>query len=107
MTLMVSETYVNESKGYQIGDSGLYEPYTEKIGRLFLEIQREYGRCTGKVYIDTANGVKAIGWCFEKRMRYEDARGNDPERDYYLRAVWVTLHDAPDTVTREHHYHTI
>jgi hypothetical protein len=40
-------------------------------------------------------------------MRYEDARGNDPERDYYLRSVWVTLHDAPDTVTREHHYHAI
>ena len=103
--LHIQETFINKTKDAQFGESDIYEAFTDDVGRLFRDMQREYGRCVSKVYIDTADGVKATGWVFEKRMRYEDARGNDPERDFYTREVWVTLHDAPDTVTREHHYH--
>jgi hypothetical protein len=107
MALMISETYFNASKGYQFGETDPYEPYTDDIGRLFREMQREYGRCKSSIYVDTPTGTQRIGWAFSKRMRYEDARGNDPERDYDTREVWVTLHDAPDTVTRQVHYHAI
>lgn len=97
--LRVSETFVNRTEGYSNGDSGQYEPYTDDIGRLFRDYQREYGRCTSKVYIDTPTGPKAIGWVFEKRVKYDDCN------EYFMQEVWVTLYNKPDTVTRKRHYH--
>ncbi len=84
---------------YIIGDSGLYEPYTNNIGDLFLSLQREYGRCTSKVYIDTSEGVKAIGWTFQKRQKYTDCNKT------YLQETWITLHEEKPTVKTAHHYH--
>lgn len=89
--LHIQETFVNETAGYRFGETEPYEPFTDDLGKLFRNLQAEYGRCTGKVYTDSKDGVKAIGWVFEKRMKYEDARTNKPE-DYYLCSVWVTLH---------------
>jgi hypothetical protein len=60
---------------------------------------REYGRCTGRVYIDGADGKGLpIGWVFIKRKEYDDCK------ETFLQETWVTLHTAPDTVTREPHY---
>lgn len=107
--LWIQESFVNATEGYTFGDNPGYETYTDNVGRLFRDMQREYGRCTSKVYRDTENGVQQIGWVFQKRLRYEDARrdwnGRYSEKDYYIREVWVTVHDAPDTVTREPHFH--
>lgn len=70
------------------------------IGDIFRMFQREYGRCVSKVYIDTEDGVKAIGWVFQKREKYEDSDKT------YIREVWITLLDKYETrVERE--YHTI
>lgn len=94
--MKMQETYINQTRGCSYGATDWYEPYTDNVGKLFRSLQREYGRCSGKVYIDTKTGTKAIGWVFEKRQMYDDARGNDPERDYYIREVWVSL--AQDVV---------
>ena len=83
---------------YMLGDSGFYEPYTDNIGDLFLSMQREYGRCTSKVYIDTDDGVKAIGWTFQKKQKYTDCN------KYYLQETWVTLHKEKPTVTTSYDY---
>ncbi len=91
--MLVTETFVNRTKGYQFGESDPYEPYTDNVGRLFRDFQREYGRCEGRVYIDTPAGVQSIGWIFAKRMRYEDAQRGDPDA-YYTREVWVSLLDT-------------
>ena len=115
--MLVSETFINATEGYQFGDSEPYEPYTDDVGRLFREMQKEYGRCVSSVYVDEPSGtkladtgqpsgkVKRIGWVFQKRMEYEGYRGHG-ER-FYTREVWVMLHDAPDTVTRKRHYHVL
>lgn len=99
--LYVQESGVNVSEGHRMGDSGVYEAFTDHPGTLYRECVREHGRCIGRVYIDTDDGSKAIGWVFLKRDRYEDT--GEP----FLRETWVTLHDAPDTVARTHHYHYI
>lgn len=88
--MKVSEVYINATRGYRFGESEPYEPYTDNIGKLFLSYQREFGRCTSKVYVDTDHGPKAIGWVFVKKMRYEDARSKN---DTYVREVWVTVHE--------------
>lgn len=105
--LYVSEVFINGTKGYQFGESGIYEAYTDDIGKLFRSMQKEYGRCIGKVYIDTKDEkAHTIGWVFSKRMKYEDARDNSPD-SFYTREVWVTLHEKPDTITRTRHFRYI
>ncbi len=97
--MLISESYINETEGYQIGDTEPYEPFTDDVGELFRHCQREFGRCRSKVYVDTDDGSRAIGWVFEKLDAYEDAGG------HYLRHVWVTLHTKEPTRTVERHYH--
>ena len=99
--LYVQETYVNETKGYRCGESEVYETFTDKPGRLFRDMQREYGRCVSSMYIDGEDGnAQRIGWVFRKRMEYEDYRGHG-ER-YYVREVWVSVHERkPEVEVRE------
>lgn len=101
--MYISETYTNETKGYQFGESGVFEAWTDDKGKLFKGLQREYGRCISKVHIDTVKGVRTIGWVFEKRMKYDDERSNTPE-DYYVRHVWVTLHEKKPEKHTTYHY---
>lgn len=102
MTLLIREVFVNETRGCRFGAEEWYEPYTDDRGRLFRTMQREYGRCVStKMYIDTkTQEIKPVGWVFQKRMRYEDARrdpdtGRYKDSDYYVREVWVELRDTP------------
>ena len=96
--LYVSESYVNATENSLFGDSEVYETSYDTPGDLYRAMQREYGRCTSKVYIDAEGGPKQVGWVFQSRQRYEDAP------DTYLREVWVTVHEAPPTKTTEYHY---
>lgn len=96
--MLVEENYVNQTEGYRIGNSGLYEPFTDKIGLLFRAYQRQFGKCISKVYIDN-NGAKAIGWVFQKTVKYDDVN------EYYLQETWVTLHEFEPVVTKAYHYH--
>lgn len=96
--LWVKETFVNASKGCQFGDSDVYETCHETMGSLYRAMVKEYGRCTSKVYIDTEEGSKHIGWVFISRCKYEDSK------DTYLREVWASVHTGPPTRTMEYHY---
>lgn len=102
--LYAQETYINRTLDRMIGESDVTETFTDNPGELYRCLMAEYGRCTGKVYVDSADGPRAIGWVFVKRMVYEDSRNGET----YLREVWVTLHDSPDTTpARISHYHTL
>lgn len=98
MGIFCQETYLNRTENHGIGESDVYETFAETPGELYRAMVAEYGRCIGRVYVDSADGPKAIGWVFVKRMRYEDS----PET--YLREVWVTLHERmPETQTTVHY----
>lgn len=87
-TLQVNESYINQTKGYCFGESGWINSWTDNIGELFKSCQKEYGRCTSKIYVDLPDGTAdPIGWVFEKTMVYEDARNTD---ETYVREVWVS-----------------
>jgi hypothetical protein len=96
--LYVQETFVNKTEGYQFGESDVYESGYDDKGKLYRALRRKYGRCVSRVYVDSSQGAKSIGWVFVKRDKYDDTG------DSYLREVWVTLHDAPPTKTIEYHY---
>ena len=96
--LYIEETRTNATEGYSYGDSGVYETFTDNKGELFRSLQKEFGRCTSCVYIDTANGIKSVGWVFQKKQRYSDCN------KFYLAETWVTVHSEQPTKTITHHY---
>lgn len=91
--LVLSETYVNATNGTNYGGSGWQEPWTDDIGALYAGCVREFGRCTGHVYVDTTAGeVVPVGWVFVKRVEYDDAGRYGFRGDRtYLREVWVSV----------------
>ena len=93
--LLVQEEWVNATKGYRTGSSEIYETWCETVGELFKAMQKEYGRCKGKVYIGENTH---IGWVFEKLEHYTDT--NEP----YLLETWVTVHNSPPVKVLEVDY---
>ena len=85
MGLMISEVYVNVTRSCRYGESGIYESFADTTGELFKSCRKEHGKCVSKVYIDTKNGTRQIGWVFQKKRRYDDTN------EEYLAEVWVTL----------------
>ena len=99
--MLIHETYTNETEGYIIGDSGYFEPFTDDVGKLFKSLQKEYGKCVSKVYVDDSNDPRKaipIGWVFEKLTEYSDSK------EKYLQSVWVTLHNSRPRTTIHHDY---
>jgi hypothetical protein len=96
-----------DRKRYGLGEGEVYQTYLTTLGDLYRAMQAEYGRCTGRVYIDRKGGGSVpVGWVFVKRERYEGTpRAGEPRS--YLREVWVSVHSAPDTVTRTAHYYGV
>ena len=91
--LVASESFINAITETCYGDSGWQETWTDDIGRLYRDLQSEYGRCTGHVYVDTTDGESVpVGWVFVKRVEYDDANRYGFRGDRtYLREVWVSF----------------
>lgn len=87
----IRTTHVNATEGY------IYSEYDEPIGDYADDNGRvdmgefyragvvNFGRCTSKVYVDSSDGVRHVGYCFQRRERYEDTG------ESYLRETWVVL----------------
>ena len=97
--LFIQESWVDRSRDVRCGESDVYETFTDNRGELFRSLQKEYGRCVSKVYIDLEDGkAQAIGWVFQKIVQYEDT-GED-----FLMDTWVTVHSEPPERTVKYNY---
>lgn len=85
--IVMKETWVNATKGYRVGESDWYESFTDEEGVLFRDLQREYGRCTSKVYLELPgkSGEMPIGWVFQKKVKYDDVE------EYYIQETWIQM----------------
>lgn len=112
MGLYIATSYVDvtdEDRRMGLGEDPPYETAYDNAGDLFRALQgrsrmrpweESMGRCTGKVYVDDADGnAQHVGWVFVARKPYDDDKSKT-----WLREAWVTVHTAPDTVTRTPHY---
>lgn len=107
---VIEETHLNANEGerYLLGESvaqriedTIFEG--KSTGDIYRWCVREFGRCTGKVYVDTDDGPIAVGWIFLKREQYSDA----PD-ETYLHETWITLYDRhEDEVIRHRDFHAI
>lgn len=99
--LFLEVTKVNATRGVRFYDSGVFESRCETPGEAYREfLGYSAGRCTGKVYIDhpETGEARQVGWVFQKRERYSDARRPYTENDYYLEETWVVVHTKKRTV---------
>lgn len=110
------ETDANGEKRYTsrqtsrhiIYDGEPYETYHTDKGKLYLAMQREYGRCEGFIYVDGENGEpKRVGWHFIKKQEYEDSGRYGREKQFYKQETWVVVHSAAPTKTVTFHYAAI
>lgn len=86
-SVLMFTALTNETEGHRFSDITEQMPATDKPS--FRDLQREWGRCRSKVYIDTVDGVKHVGYFFESKQRYDDTR------DHYIRGAWVTFSTLP------------
>lgn len=84
-----SEPIDDDAWNYRTGEALLVDGAPD-MGAIYRYARAEYGRCTGRVYVDSEGGPpKAIGWCFVSRDAYDDHRG--PGEPTYLREAWITV----------------
>ncbi len=107
--MIIQTEYVQElddGKRYGCGEDSIdlknsYLGEDATIGEIYRASQKEHGRCTGKVYIDTqSRGTISVGWVFVKRQQYDDSQ------ETFLMETWVTLLDKDETI-RNIEYHSI
>jgi hypothetical protein len=102
--MFASEDYIqidNDGKRWNCGESGVYEVFTDDVGRLFRSLQHEHGRCKGSVMVTRSDEDIKVGWVFEKRRRFTDCD------ETYLAETWVTLHDSMPETTIKYNLHTL
>lgn len=97
--LLMNEAWVNRTENHQLGESGIYETYFTNISQAYAECIKSYGRCVGKIYVDSPEKkAMHIGWVFRKREKYEDCN------EYFVKETWCSFHAKQDDVKRISHY---
>lgn len=87
--LQVHTSLTDETRGYRFVEFTDEFDDSWTTGELFRAMQKEYGRCVSRVYVDTADGkAQPVGWYFESRQPYSDAR---KPSDTYIRGAWITV----------------
>lgn len=88
--LWITETYVDATKGGAYSVVDWYETrYKDDELRDLLRFScKTYGRVRSMWRDKPGGGRHQVGWVFEKRVPYDDAKG---PKDTYLREVWVEV----------------
>ena len=98
-TPVIVTSYVNATEGRMIGEEtypvadSIIADSDNPMGDLYRFGLGEYGRCTGKVYVDRAgDGPAHVGYVFQSRDQYQDSD------ETYLREVWMCLADETPAI---------
>lgn len=98
MKLLVKIDQRNDTQSHWL-NSWFGESAFENKGDLYRSCLKEYGRCTGKLYIDDSNDKpKQIGWCFSKREKYSDSN------ESFLMETFISIHKDYPVTTVKYHY---
>jgi hypothetical protein len=84
--IYIQETWIDQKNKSIIGETDIYETFTDSKGKLFKALQNEYGRCVSKIFIDDLDGkTKQVGWVFEKKQKYDDVN------EFFILETWITI----------------
>jgi hypothetical protein len=84
--IYIQETWIDQKNKSIIGETDIYETFTDNKGDLFRSLQNEYGRCVSKIFVDESDGKqKQVGWVFEKKQKYDDIN------EFFILETWITI----------------
>jgi hypothetical protein len=84
--IYIQETWIDQKNKSIIGETDIYETFTDSKGKLFKALQNEYGRCISKIFVDDLDGkTKQVGWVFEKKQKYDDVN------EFFILETWITI----------------
>lgn len=88
--LWITEKYVDATKNQTYSVVDWYETRYEddELQALMRSSCKEFGRIRSMWRDRPGGGRRQVGWIFEKRVPYEDAKG---PKDTYLREVWIEV----------------
>lgn len=88
--LWITEKYVDVPKGQTYNVVNWYETRykDDELQALMRFLCKAFGRIRSMWCDRPGGGRHQVGWVFEKRVPYEDAKG---PKDTYLREVWVEV----------------
>lgn len=87
MGILINESWADATKGYKLGDSGIYESRFDQPRALFVALQKEYGKCVSKMYVDVKGVATPVGWVFQKEKQYDNST------DTFILETWVSVHN--------------
>ncbi len=105
--LFIQETILDATERIILSESEVFKSCFCEKGKLFRGMQKEHGRCVGKVYVDKTVDEsgdlvsRQIGWVFQKLENYQDSK------EKFLRETWVTIHREPAQKVIHYHYQYI
>jgi hypothetical protein len=84
--IYIQETWIDQKNKSIIGETDIYETFTDSKGKLFKALQNEYGRCISKIFVDESDGKqKQVGWVFEKKQKYDDIN------EFFILETWIVI----------------
>jgi hypothetical protein len=114
MSNLYIEIYqTNETAKFRIDNPKFEETKYSNKGALYRALEKEYGRCTSKILVETSGKPQQVGWSFEKREYYSDVGIGKPikylnkkERDSltFMCGTYVSVHTALPEVTTKHYF---
>jgi hypothetical protein len=60
--IYIQETWIDQKNKSIIGETDIYETFTDSKGKLFKALQNEYGRCISKIFVDESDGKTKTSW---------------------------------------------
>jgi hypothetical protein len=86
LPLTITVDRINVDRRYSLDEEGPWPcERPDTLGELYRMLVKEYGRCTGHVYV--GDGQK-VGWVFLKREKYDDVD------ETFVCETWVTIYHA-------------
>ena len=90
--MYIQITHIDDTRHLCL-DKDTWHEYDGKKQKLFTEMQREYGRCISKMFVDRKNlPPLVIGWVFEKFTKYEDSS------EKFIKHTWVEVAEKVEHV---------
>lgn len=88
--LFIEISAVNATKRYRMYDNIFEESICDNKKDLYKALLKEYGRCTGKMFIDDKNGNPVqIGWVFVPGNIFEDSKEQANETCSVLKEAYL------------------
>ena len=85
LSIQIAKINKTEGTAISVGNVPVETEYKDKEA-LLTACEREFGKCTGKLYAYSKGKRVTVGWTFERKQKYSDTRKP------YTQETWVTIY---------------